>query len=273
MCAIRERYSGINIGTITKIEMTETGLITIQMTVEEKTGNFIKKDVIASIGSDGLVGSMVVNIVPGNDPKAAVVVSGDTIQSQKKIGTDDMLSTLSKTNENVALLTSDLLKMTHEILEGKGTVGTLINDTILAKNIQQTVVELRKISEETNLAISRVNQIISKVNYDESVAAVILSDTAAANQIKTIFVDLEKSSRDINEVTTNLNDYIVKIKSGKGIVNQLIENENLSQDLDSTMNYIKQAADKLNLNMEALKSNFLFRGYFKKEEKKAGKGK
>jgi phospholipid/cholesterol/gamma-HCH transport system substrate-binding protein len=265
------RYSGVNVGTVNQIEMTEVGKITVQMSVEKKTASFIKRDAVASIGSDGLVGSMVLNILPGKNPQEKEVVSGDTIQSQGKTGTDEMLATLNKTNENAALLSADLLKITKEILEGKGTIGTLINDTVLSQNVRQTVLELRRSSEEANLAISKVNQIISKINYDESAAAVILSDTAAANQIKNILANLDKSTQDINTVTKNVNDYINEIKSGKGVVNHIIKDENLVRDIDSTMTNIKESSVKLNESLEALKHNFLFRGYFRKLEKKEKK--
>lgn len=261
------RYSGVNIGTVDKIEMIEIGKIYVQMSLEKKTAAFIKKDAIASIGSDGLVGSMVLNILPGEKLNEKAVVNGDTILSQKKVGTDEMLATLNKTNENAALLSADLLKITKEILEGKGTIGTLINDTILSNNVRQTVIGLRKTSEEANLAIMKVNNIIAKINYDESAAALILSDTAAANQIKNILANLEKSSQDINKVTVNVNDYINEIKSSKGVINYIIKDENLVLDIDSTMMNIKESSVKLNENLEALKHNFLFRGYFRKKEK------
>lgn len=261
------RYSGINVGTVSKIVMTEVGKITIQMSVEEKTANFIKKDAVASIGSDGLVGSMVVNIIPGKNRQAIAVVSGDTIESYSKIGADDMLSTLNTTNENAALLTSDLLKITNQILEGKGTLGALINDTIIAQNIRQTLVELRRTSEGTGLAISRVNQIISKINYDTSAAAVVLSDTIAANQFRNVFANLEKSSADINMATQNLNSYLTELKSGKGAVNFITQDKDFVKDIDSTMFQIKEASEKLNQNMEALQHNFFFRGFFKKKER------
>lgn len=265
------RYSGVNIGTVDKIEMIQIGKINVQMSLEKKTAAFIKKDAIASIGSDGLVGSMVLNILPGEKLNEKAVVNGDTILSQKKVGTDEMLATLNKTNENAALLSADLLKITKEILEGKGTIGTLINDTILSNNVRQTVIGLKKTSEEANLAIMKVNNIIAKINYDESAAAVILSDTAAANQIKNILANLEKSSQDINKVTVNVNDYINEIKSSKGVVNHIIKDENLVRDIDSTMMNIKESSVKLNENLEALKHNFLFRGYFRKLERKEQK--
>lgn len=261
------RYSGINVGTVSKIEMIDEETIAIQMMVEDKTSKFIKKDAIASIGSDGLVGSMVVNIIPGKVQNAKYVIAGDTIQSYSRIGADDMLSTLNTTNENAALLTSDLLKITNKILEGKGTLGALVSDTLLAQDIRQSVTELKKTTLGTAAVISNINTIISKINYDESAAAVLLSDTLSTNQIKKVFANLEKSSNDINEVTKNLDEYIKEIKSGKGTLNYVTQDEVLVKNIDTTMISIKEAAEKLNQNMEALKHNFLFRGYFKKLER------
>ncbi|WP_310993889.1 MlaD family protein [Aequorivita marina] len=254
------RYSGINVGTVTNIEMIQVGKISIEMTVEEKAAYFIKKDAQASVSSDGLVGSMVVNIFPGNEQLATNVVSGDTIHTSMKVSMDDMLETLSKTNE-------DLSKISQQILMGKGTLGTLINDTILAQNIQQTLIELKNTSEGTGVAMNKINRIISKINYDESAAAVLLSDTVSANQMRTVFSNLKNSSDDINDVTQKLDEYINKIKSGEGALNHLTQDEEMVKTIDTTMFNIKEAAEKLNENMEALKSNFLFRGYFRKLER------
>lgn len=258
------RYSGINVGTVTKIEMTEVGKITIEMTVEEKAAYFIKKDAVASISSDGLVGSMVVNITPGDQQQEVNVVAGDYIKASSKVGMDDMLVTLGATSENLS-------RITNQILLGEGALGVLINDTIMAQNIQQTLVELRKTSEGTGLAMAKINQIISKINFDDSAAAVILSDTAAANQIRKVFANLETSSEDVNVITKNLDAYISEIKSGKGALNHLTQDEAFVKEIDSTMIQIKEASEKLNENMEALQHNFFFRGYFKKKARQERK--
>lgn len=265
------RYSGINVGTVTKIEMKEVGKIIIQMSVEQNASYFIKKDAIASINSDGLVGSMVVNISPGQEQQELTVVSGDTIKSYSSASTEAMLKTLNKTNENAALLTADLLKITNQILEGKSTMGMLMNDTILAKDIHQTIVELRKTSEGANLAMSEINSIISKINYDESAASVILSDTAAAEQVRNIFANLETSTEEVNVMTKNLEEYITELKTGKGALNHFTQDEDFVREVDSTMIQIKEASEKLNQNMEALQHNFFFRGFFKKQARKERK--
>lgn len=265
------RYSGINVGTVSKIEMIKEGSITIEMMVADKTSRFIKQDAVASIGSDGLVGSMVVNIIPGKDKRVKAVVSGDTIKSYSKTGADEMLSTLNTTNENAAILTSDLLKITNKIVKGEGTLGALVNDTLMAKDISASVAELKKTTQGTTALMAKLNAIIDKVNYDESAAAVLLSDTVPAKQLKKVFANLEKSSEDINEVTENLDEYIREIKSGKGVLNHLTQDEVMVENIDSTMINVKEATEKLNENMEALRHNFLFRGYFRKMERKERK--
>jgi phospholipid/cholesterol/gamma-HCH transport system substrate-binding protein len=78
---------------------------------------------------------------------------------------------------------------------------------------------------------------------------------------------LDSSSQEINKVVSNLNVTILNIKEGKGAINYLSNDPKLVIKIDSTMTNINEASKKLNENLEALKSNFLFRGYFKKQEK------
>ena len=75
----------------------------------------------------------------------------------------------------------------------------------------------------------------------------------------------------IGSLTGNLNTYLEELKEGDGALNYLTKNQNFVKDLDSTLTNIKQATYRLNENMEALKSNFFFRGYFKKLEKEKAK--
>ncbi|WP_432410096.1 MlaD family protein [Rasiella sp. SM2506] len=260
------RYSGINVGTVGNIEMVDEGAIVVQMMVDKKTGAFIKKDAIATIGSDGIVGSMVVNILPG-DKNLPVITAGDTIPTNSKVGMDDMLTTLRVTNENAALLTADLLKITKQVLEGEGALGALLTDAELTKDIRATLHNLKQTTEGADRLIGSLNYKFSKIDMDESAVGVLLTDTIVGNQVHQMISNLEKSSEDISKTTEQLVLIVSEINSAESTFNYLTKDEILPKTIDSTMIEIKEASQKLNENMEALKHNFLFRGYFRKQER------
>ena len=259
------RYSGINVGTVRGISMINDTTIHVDMIIDKSVFKHIKKNAVATIGSDGLVGNMIINITPGENSFNAVQ-PGDIIKSVNRIRTDDILNTLNVTNQNAALLTIDLLKITKEITQGKGTVGLLINDTIMGSDLKQTMRYLKLTSKGTSESVRKLNELIASLNNKDNVIGV-LKDTAVANKIKAIVGNLEHSSDGINKVVNNLNATITNVKDGKGAINYLSNDPELVRKIDSTMTNINQASFRLNEDLEALKHNFLFRGYFKKQEK------
>lgn len=261
------RYAGIDIGTVKDIVMINDSTIKIDMNIDEKIITHIKKDAIATISSDGLVGNMIVNIVPGKGIER-VIVNGDIIESYSKIGADDILSTLSVSSENAAILTSDLLKITTAMLEGKGTVGLLLNDTIMAQDLKQSVNNLKMASRGATHTINELNSIISSIKTnDNTVLGMILNDSVSGQKLKTIVANLETSSVEIENLVKNANAVVNDIQSNEGALNYVLNDTTLLNSLKSTLKNINEGTDKFNQNMEALKHNFLTKGYFKKLER------
>ena len=263
------RYSGISVGTVRGIEMINDTTIRVDMIIDKAIFPYIKKDAIATISSDGLVGNMIINIIPGkgNEPS---VEPGDEIQTFNRIRTEDMLTTLNVTNENAAKLTENLLKITNEIIKGKGTLGTLLNDTLISKDLAETMRYLKTTTKGTSETATQLNNLIVSLNDKNNVVGV-LKDTAVANKIKNMASNLNQSTQDLNKVIANLDATILNIKQGKGAINYLANDPELVRKIDSTMTNINQASLKLNENMEAMRHNFLFSGYFKKQEKEKAK--
>ena len=264
------RYSGIDVGTVSRINMKSDTIILVEMLIKESMRVHIKKDVIATIGSDGLVGNMIVNIIP-REGKLPSVVSGDTIRTYSRIGTEDMLTTLNVTNENAALLTADLLNITTEIINGKGTLGMLITDSLMARDLKQTIFQLKRTAVGASQTIDKLNNYIETLQTTESVANVLLTDSVTGQQMKVIVTNLQQSSEEVHTVTKTLNDLIGDIENGEGALKYLTTDETLVRNIDSTMINIKESTQRFNENMEALKHNFFFRGYFKKLEREEKK--
>ncbi|MEX0289152.1 MAG: MlaD family protein [Flavobacteriaceae bacterium] len=260
------RFSGINVGTVNGIEMVNDTTIKVNMIIQEKMLQHIKKDAIATIGSDGLVGSMLINIQPG-EGTAPLIRAGDELQSYSKLGTQDMLSTLNVTNENAALLTADLLKVTQSLNQGKGTLGRLLNDTTLANDLQETIVNLRKTSTKTKAVMTELNEIVEGIDFNKSAAGVLLADSVSAVKMQNVIENLESSSVEINRISKDLNVLIGQINAGEGTLGYLAKDTSLVSQLSRTMKNIETGSVSFNENMEALKHNFLTRRYFRKQAK------
>ena len=263
------RYSGISVGTVRGIEMINDTTIRVDMIIDKTIFTHIKKNAIATIGSDGLVGNMIINIIPGIGEEASVQ-PGDEIRSRNRVSTDDIFNTLSKTNKNAATLTANLLKITDKMMDGKGTMGSLITDTLMARDLKETMRYLKLTGKGASETVLKLNQLIESLDSKDNVIGVI-KDSAVAHKIKNMVTNLDQSSVGIDKAITNLNATIKNIKDGKGAINYLSNDPKLVRNIDSTITNINQASFRLNENLEALKHNFLFRGYFRKLEKEKAK--
>ena len=53
----------------------------------------------------------------------------------------------------------------------------------------------------------------------------------------------------------------------KGTLGALLKDTTITESLRHTLSNVEESTDALKLNMEALKHNFLFKGYFKRMER------
>lgn len=78
------RFSGIQIGSIRSIDILNDTVIEVTMSIDNDFKNIIKKNALVSIGTDGVVGNKIVNIVPVKMP-ASLVVDQDLLVSKSQL--------------------------------------------------------------------------------------------------------------------------------------------------------------------------------------------
>ena len=264
------RYSGINAGTVRAITMETDTSIRVYMRIDMELQPHIKRDALAMVGSDGLVGSMLINIIPGNG-SSVPVESGDEIRSFSRISTQDMLTTLNVTNENAALLMGDLLDITQSIRSGSGVLGRLLNDSTLARDLQESVRNLKLTTAQSNEALTRLNRKISELRFEESALALLLDDPEFSEQVRSVVTGLDSSGQDIRRLTRRLDGLAVSLEAGEGTLGVLLRDSTAARNLQSSLQHLDSGLQKFDQNMEALKHNFLTRGYFRKLERQQKK--
>lgn len=262
------RYAGVNVGTVRDITIVNDTSIAVNFLISEKTMKLIRRNSMATISSDGIVGSMIVNLVPGDSGDARKIQPGDTLESISKIATADMLTTLNTTNENAAMLTSDLLKITAAINEGRGTLGALIQDEQMATDIKESMKELRRTTQAASATVNRLDGILASIDFKNSAAGILLSDTLAAQNIAEAIRNIESSAVEIEQMTSNLNEFSNTLKNNEGALNYILNDKGFVNHLDATLENAEAASKKFDENMKALQHNILFRGYFKRQARR-----
>jgi phospholipid/cholesterol/gamma-HCH transport system substrate-binding protein len=137
------RFSGINVGTVKSINIISDSTVKVEILIDDKTRKFIKKDAVASIGSEGLMGNKILIITPGGGGKS-IMEDNDVIATTPPINMDDVIKSLNATISNASDITNDLSKITNNIQAGNGTIGKLLMDQKLASSFDSTFVNLQQ---------------------------------------------------------------------------------------------------------------------------------
>jgi phospholipid/cholesterol/gamma-HCH transport system substrate-binding protein len=239
------RITGIGIGTVDKITILDINRVRVEMIVESSQSKFIKRDSRATVISEGLVGNKIIEITPGS-PASPSVKDGDFIASMRPVEMEDILRNLKETGENTTKMTKELADMVSNVNRGQGTIGQLMTNNELYNKMNFTMDGLSSSSVELNKAIRLISADIQSVSGDI---------TALTPKIKDITVDLSEISRKMNSSESIIGTLLTDTVFANNL-KEIIYNANKSTE------HIENATFSLEQNMEALKHNFLFKGYF-----------
>ena len=272
------RLSGINIGTVQKVEIMNDSLVRITMGLEADLKPFIKKNATVSVGTDGLMGNRIVHIHPGNsnNPYGLIPIEpGDTLQEEPRVELEDMLAVLEETNLNIALMANDMVSIIHKISSGEGSVGRLISDPQLVIGLEGAINNMQSLSNKGNQVLDELNTSVRKINQGEGMIGTLLSDTSMVENLSKTLMNIEKATNEFSLMSEDLHKIIAQAQSQDGAIGTMLTNPKAAKDIEITLENIREGSAQFNEVMEGLKHNFLLRRYFKKkakQEKRATNG-
>jgi len=267
------RFSGIQAGTVKRINIINDTLIEVTMVIDKKMSKIIHKNAIASISTEGLVGNKVVNIVPSKRP-AALAEEGDILVSKKAVNTDEILETLYNTNSDVAKIAAGL-KTTVQRINNSSGLWNLLNDESIPGNLRVSVARIRVTTGKAVKIVNDLDEIIVGVKNGEGSVGAILKDTSFAKNLNDAILKINKVGNEADSITVEINKLVTSIQedvnNGKGTVNALLKDSMMVKKIETSLDNIQKGTEGFNQNMEALKHNFLTRGYFRRLEKQKKK--
>jgi phospholipid/cholesterol/gamma-HCH transport system substrate-binding protein len=145
------RAGGVHVGTVRSIVLPHKPgeAVTVIMDLGKSTHEIVKKDSVASIKTEGLLGDQYLAISFGS-AGTGDVRDDDTIASQPPLEmsallekASDILDSSQQAIQNVTGATAHLNSISAKIDTGQGTVGALVNDKQLYRNLEQSTSALK----------------------------------------------------------------------------------------------------------------------------------
>jgi phospholipid/cholesterol/gamma-HCH transport system substrate-binding protein len=296
------RFSGINVGSVEDIVIVNDTSVRVNLVIKKDVWQFIKTDCKVSLGSEGVIGDKLIIIGQGSSD-AALIKDGQRLNSIEPIETNAIIARLDVTAKNAEIISHQLSEITFDVNRGHGTISRLIQDSILAENLNQTIVNLNKFSKSltgsdhvmASLKVTSHNAevisyqlaaIMNKINSGDGTLGRLIQDSSMANNLNQTILNLKKSSKGLagtdtimaklNATVSNaeiiskqVTEMMYKINEGNGTLGRLIRDTTLAENLNQTLINLKKSSKGLDENMNAAKHNFLFRGYFERKAKEA----
>ncbi len=291
------RFTGIDVGAVSKLTILSDSSVLVEMAIDRKVTPFIKKNSTATIGTQGLMGSRILILLPGS-PDQASIEQNDQIPSQPPIEADEILKEIKISSERIAIVSGNLIDITRKMNQGEGIFGKIFTDTAFAANLAKTSENLRKLSDGVSQGEGFIGKLMAdsefagnldstasyiagisanlegitdKVNRGEGVIGKLFTDTAFTVNIYQASENLIASTRNLESVTGNLIAITETMNTGQGAFNKMMVDSVFADSLDIALRNLNETLIEIREASEALQHSGMVRAFSKKSKKKAAR--
>ena len=246
------RVAGMDAGEVEAIHVPSTPSARFRVTlrIREDLHPLIRVDSVATIQTDGLVGNKFVQVEAGTD-QAAIVPANGTVRSREAF---ELSAMLQRMNDTVELVNKTIVDLTGGINQALGSITDVANQ---AQELMDDVGgEARQIMASTQKVSENVNQIVAGLREGKGTVGKLLADDSIYTSVKGMVSDGEKAIASLRQASEQAQAAVADLRGDNGPL------KGLAGDLQQTLTSAKDAMADLAENTEALKRNFLFRGFF-----------
>ncbi len=228
------QLAGVHIGKVSQVRLlppdtpedakVEEILSVDKMLGDKPISERIRTDSTAQLVSTSvLANDKMINITPGTQEGSAVKMN-HVLDSTPAIS----INQLTRTGNDLLQQINKLAIPTNEILnkanQGEGTLGNLINNDSLYRNLDATI-------GETKLSMVKVQTIVDRLKAGDGTAGKLLNDPS-------LYDNLNKSVESLEQISNDL-------KNGKGTAGKFLSDEALYMDAKATIKEVRDALKEI----------------------------
>ncbi|HMR18745.1 MAG TPA: MCE family protein, partial [Sphingobacterium sp.] len=261
---------GVKGGIIKEIAFEGVENVRVVMTIEEKSREYIRRNAIATLGTDGLIGNTIISLIGGTAAVPAIE-NGDILQSGPGGGMNQMMDLVKDNGEHLSIMTKNFAALSQSLVEGKGTIGALLMDEEMANSLKKNSESLNAILADAGKAVDNMVILSERLNSNQGLMHDLTTDTTLFASLRESAAQLQGVAQTANALVSNLNETTARLNNENNVVNLMTNDPETANEIKQILENLNQGTKKLDENMEALQSNFLFRGFFKKRAKEEAK--
>ena len=246
------RVAGMDAGEVTDIIIpaSPAGKFRVKMEVREDLHGLVRTDSVATTQMEGLVGAIFLSIGAGSEQAPRVPEKG-TIPSREPFSMADLLDQASST---IALLTETVEDIRGDVEKAVQQVALTAEDAhAMLEDVRPDITAIAKNGSRIS---ADIQQISAKIRSGEGSIGKLVNDDALYQRAKEIAEDAKTVVANVREVSNEARRAISDFRSKEGPA------QGLMGDMRVTLGQTREAVSDLADNMEALKHNFLLRGFF-----------
>ncbi|MCB9663795.1 MAG: MCE family protein [Alphaproteobacteria bacterium] len=254
---------GLRVGQVDALAFVDGGKVQATLLLSEPMVPFIPADAKATIGSDGLIGNPIVQL-KGGTPAGPSVEDGSVLEVGDAVSTAEILETLQVNNQNLVAITDDIKAITARVRAGEGNLGKLLQDDTLFADAQAAVADVRAASAHARTMAASLTRFTAQLEQPGQLPYELVHDQEILPSVRAAVDDLAATAAKASEIAEGLAADASDPSTPIGV---LLSDRESGGDVKEMLANLQEATVLLNEDLVAIRSNFLFRPYFRKQER------
>ena len=281
------QLAGVHIGKVEDVhllppENSEDSKIEAVFSVDTKIGNQLMTERIRTDSTAQLVAisllanDKMINITPGTSNGSAVE-ENHVLDSTAAMSINQLTQTGNELLQQINKLAGPTSEILNKANGGEGTLGRIINDQSLYKNLDATVNEAKTtmlriqttidqvnkgngsagkllndpaLYDGLNRTVSQLETISKNLQSGRGTAGKLLNDEALYNDTRAAIADLRTTSAKLNGIADDFKLITNDLNAGKGTAGKFLKDEKLYEDARNTLAKFNSTAEKLDLILD-----------------------
>ena len=253
------RFAGINIGTVSDIQLESDSSVVVTMTIRDNYTDHIYKNSSVQIGQEGLMGGKIILISSG-DPDTGKVEEGDSLPVAGGLDIQAMIAQATEMLDEARGTVANMRSITGKLDAGDGDIALLLNENHLTEALNDATRKL-------NASLAEVQQITSKINEGEGDLGRLVNDDSITTRVNIIMANLQASSERADSLVEELHRTSLALNHGEGVLPRLLHDKELGLTVDTAIAKVDESVVEITRAAETISNSWLFRLFSKKNRK------